>query len=395
MLTALRWILLALLPTVLVALGIYRSDRRREPPSLVVLTFVLGAVFSAASLWLEGRGSAWTGLDVRVSVVGEASALLFLFGVVAPLREAATVAACWPAFLSEHFDEPYDGVVYSAAAALGFAASENAILLRAHPEGGIWLARAACALPAHLFFATLWGYALGRAKQGPRRPGVTFPIAWIGATLGHGLYIHFVYGRGPGALIALLPLLQAMGVIAWFMSRNLRARGDRPSRELSAEAGDSRLSRLSFDRFSQPPSLHAVRAALRRSDQPIMVRWIVFGALVTLGAMVAGFGASVAFGHWAHVDFSRVDEHDVTTVAPLVLLGVGILIGFPVSGFLVARASNLPTLLEPALATALAIVATLAALGFAAPVAVIFAIAFSPIAFGLACAGAWVGRPLS
>jgi predicted MFS family arabinose efflux permease len=95
------------------------------------------------------------------------------------------------------------------------------------------------------------------------------------------------------------------------------------------------------------------------------------------------------------VDFSRVDEHDVSTVAPLVLLGVGILVGFPVSGFLVARASNLPTLLEPALATALAILATLTLLGFAAPIAVVFAIAFSPIAFGLACAGAWVGRPLS
>jgi hypothetical protein len=30
-------------------------------------------------------------------------------------------------------------------------------------------------------------------------------------------------------------------------------------------------------------------------------------------------------------------------------------------------------------------------LGLAAPVAVVFALAFAPIAFGLACAGAWVG----
>jgi RsiW-degrading membrane proteinase PrsW (M82 family) len=391
----LRWILPALVPAALVAFGVYRSDRRRDPPYLVVLTFLLGAALGAGSFWLEARASAWTGLDVRASVVGEASALLYLFCVVAPFREAAKVAACWPAFLSKHFDEPYDGVVYSAVAALGFAASENAIMLRLHPTGGIWLARAACALPAHLFFATLWGYALGRAKQGTKRPGAIFPMAWLGATLGHGLYVHFVYGRDPGALVAVLPLLLAMGVVAWFASRDLRVRGDRPSREFAQRGGDTRLSRLSFDRFSQPPSLGAVRAALRRSDRPIMVRWIFFGAIVTLGAMVAGFGASVAFGHWANVDFSRVDEHDVSTVAPLVLLGVGILVGFPVSGFLVARASNLPTLLEPALATALAIAATLTLLGFAAPIAVVFAIAFSPIAFGLACAGAWVGRPLS
>jgi RsiW-degrading membrane proteinase PrsW (M82 family) len=386
-----------LVPAILLALlafAVHRSDRRRDPTYLVIVTFVLGAALGLGSFWIEGRASAWTGLDVRASVLGEGSALLYLFGVVAPFGEAAKVAAIWPAFRTRHLNEPYDGVVYSAAAALGFAASENAVMLRVHPSGGIWLARVACALPAHLFFAALWGYALGRAKRGTKRAGATFPLAWVGATLGHGLYTHFVYGRGPGALVAVFPLLLVMGGVAWLASRDLRARAGRPSRKFAADRGDKHSSRPSFDRFSQPPNLGAVRAALQRSDQPIVVGWILFGAVVTLGAMVAGFGAAVAFGHWAHVDFSRVDEHDVSTVAPLVLLGLGILVGFPVSGFLVARASNLPTLLEPALATALAIVATLALLGFAAPIAVIFAIAFSPIAFVLACAGAWVGRPM-
>jgi hypothetical protein len=136
-----------------------------------------------------------------------------------------------------------------------------------------------------------------------------------------------------------------------------------------------------------------VREALRRADQPILLRWILFGALVTMGTMVAGLGLSVGLGLWAHIDFSLVDEHDVTTTAPLALLSAGLLAGFPVAGFLVARASNLPTLLEPALATGLAILATLIVLGFAAPIALVFALAFSPVAFGLACAGAWIGRP--
>src|SRR5690606_28065841 len=96
---------------------------------------------------------------------------------------------------------------------------------------------------------------------------------------------------------------------------------------------------------------------------------------------------------WAHVDFSIVDEHDVSTTAPVALLGSGILFAFPVSGYLIARASNLPTLLEPALASALAILLALVLLGLAAPVALVFALAFSPIAWALACAGAWIGRP--
>jgi hypothetical protein len=51
-----------------------------------------------------------------------------------------------------------------------------------------------------------------------------------------------------------------------------------------------------------------------------------------------------------------------------------------------------PTLLEPALAAGLAIIATLVLLGLAAPIAMVFALAFSPVALALACAGAWVGR---
>jgi hypothetical protein len=58
---------------------------------------------------------------------------------------------------------------------------------------------------------------------------------------------------------------------------------------------------------------------------------------------------------------------------------------------LVARASGADSVLEAALSTGLAIVGMLVMLGLAAPVAVVFALAFAPIAFGLACAGAWVG----
>jgi hypothetical protein len=109
--------------------------------------------------------------------------------------------------------------------------------------------------------------------------------------------------------------------------------------------------------------------------------------------MTVGLVCSVAFGHWAHVDFSTVDEHDVSTTAPVALLGSGLLAAFPLSGYLIARASNLPTLLEPALASGLAILLMLVLLGIAAPVALVFALAFSPIAWALASAGAWIGRP--
>lgn len=381
----LRWIGAGLLPALCVLAIVYFSDRRREPPALILFVFLLGGVGKLLTTYLEGRASGWTGLDMNAQVAGNAGALVFLFGFVAPFREASKVAAMWPAFRSKHFDEPVDGVVYSSAAALGFACVENALVLREHP-GWVWFARTLLSLPAHVFFAAAWGYALGRAKR-TKTPGAIFPMAWLVATAAHGLYIHLVYGRGPGALVGTVPLLLAMAIVTFFAVRDLVARADRSSRTSSL------LERVSALYISGPPSLETVKQAMRREGHPITLRWVFFGALVTLGTMTAGLALSVAFGHWARVDFSVVDEHDVTTTAPVALLGSGILGAFPVAGYLIAKASNLSSLLEPALASGLAIVTTLALLGVAAPVALVFALAFSPIAWGLACAGAWIGRP--
>ena len=107
--------------------------------------------------------------------------------------------------------------------------------------------RTLLALPAHVFFACLWGYALGRARQSKVSIPI-FPPAFVLAIAAHGLYEHFVYGRGPGALLAVSPLLAAMGAVAWVLARDLRARGDRLSRVPSPYGG--RLSRLSIE--SQP-----------------------------------------------------------------------------------------------------------------------------------------------
>jgi RsiW-degrading membrane proteinase PrsW (M82 family) len=386
-LALLRWLLPATLPAVLFAVLVHRSDERREPAWLVIITFALGAIAALVALVIVGRAAALTGLDVRVSAAGESGALVFLFFVVAPAQEAGKVAAAWPAFLSKHFDEPYDGVVYASASSLGFAAVENGYVLHAHPTGGIWIARALLALPAHVFFACLWGYALGRAKRVKTRVPI-FPPAFLAAIVAHGLYSHFVYGRGPGALLAVTPLLAVMGFVAWFLGRDLRARGERPSRVPTP--GSSRLSRLSM--MTQPPSLSAVRSALTRAEDPVKVRWVVFGAFVTIGAMLVGLAAGVFAARMMHVDLSLVDEHNVEDAAPVLLLGIGLLASFPTSGWLVARAAGVRTLLEPALASVLALVVTLVALGFAAPFTVVFALALSPIAWVLSCVGAWVGR---
>jgi RsiW-degrading membrane proteinase PrsW (M82 family) len=380
---ALRWVFFAAIPAALFAVLVYRTDRNREPPWLVAITFALGSVAALAAHYLTDEARRLTGLDLRVSVAGEQGALVFLFLVVAPLREAGKVAAVWPAFRSRHFDEPYDGIVYATAAALGFAVVENYFVLHAHPTGAVWVARTLLALPAHVFFACLWGYGLGRTKHWGQGVQV-FPVAFLASIVLHGLYGHFVYGRGPGALFAVVPMLAGMGFVTWLLGRNLQALGIESSRGVSS-------SRL-YSVVGVPPSLTAVRSALTRAEEPVKLRWIVVGAFITIGAMVVGLAAGVFAAHALHIDLSTVDEHDVRAAAPVLFLGAGLLASFPMAGWLIARAAAVNTLLEPALAVVLALVVTLVGLGFAAPFTVVFALAISPIAWLLACFGAWVGR---
>lgn len=219
-LETLRWIVPALVPAAMAGVLVLRSDLRKEPLPLALVTFVLGAAAAGCTAYLTSLAMRLTGLDVRSRVVGEGPALLFLFCLVAPLGEVSKVVATWPAFRSHHFDKPYDGVVYSALTALGFTAVETAVALHAHPSGSIWIARAVLAMPAQVFFACFWGYALGRAKQARRRPTSIFPVAWVVATASHGLYAHIVYGRGPGALVGVVPLLLAMGGVSWVAWRD-------------------------------------------------------------------------------------------------------------------------------------------------------------------------------
>ena len=144
-------------------------DARREPPWLVVLTFVLGAVAALVSLLVVGRAAALTGLDVRVSAAGESGALVFLFFVVAPTQEAVQgrrgvarvpVEALRRALRRRRLRRPPrrsasppSRTASSCTRTRPAASGSRAPLL---------------ALPAHVFFACLWGYALGRAKQSKR-----------------------------------------------------------------------------------------------------------------------------------------------------------------------------------------------------------------------------------
>jgi hypothetical protein len=352
----------------------------------------LGAMGAGAALKLlvatfEGVVQRWAEIDPVTGSGGQLTLLLYAFLVVAPLEMALVVGAVAPlwrlrrlrmrAGLSR-YREIQEGVAFAAAAAIGFASVGNVLYALSYGTGWLSVTRIALATPTFLGLCTLWGYVLGRnADRG--MAGRRFRSAWLGATLFYGVADQLVFRHGLVALLAVLPMLLAIALAAFVLWRDL----GRDKRQSSG-----RLSIL----YSAPaPSLAAIRDAFREHDRPITLRWISFGALVTTGMITAGIVAAVAIGRWAGLDFSAVDQPGATTevIAPLVVLGAGVLAAFPSSGYLLARASGTRSVLEPAMAASLAMVLVMVFMGMLAPVSVVFAIAFAPIAFALSC----IGRP--
>ena len=155
----------------------------------------------------------------------------------------------------------------------------------------------------------------------------------------------------------------------------------------------ARLSANSVQRTVPSPSLRAVRHALKRTDRPVHLLWIAIGTFTTAGVMLSMGALAVWTGHKVGLDFSAIERDDPSSsaIAPLVLLTLAVLAAFPMSGFLITKACNSESILEAAVAALIAILAVLVILGLADPVALLFALAFTPIALALSCVGGWFG----
>ena len=369
-----------------------RTEPHRNARSLVALgTFAFGALLFIPAWRAEAWLAVWAGLDERTTTTTDLQALVYAFFVVAPLEQGLKVAAVGPVWRTRYFEAKLDGVIFASAAALGFVTAHNGELVLMHGTGWLALGRALLAVPAHLFFAASWGYALGReavasSQLGGAKKvlgGGTFKVTWVVAVLFNGLYDHLVFDRGPTALLGAVPMLVAMTAVSGVAAREL----------LKPPEGARSLRRRLLPAIA-PTSMRAVREALTRSERPVMVTWIGIGALVTTGVMTVAIACAVLLGHRLGIDFTAVDRGEsagMTSLAPLMLLAAAALLAFPFAGYLVARASSTRSVLEPAIAAGLAIAGSVVLLGLAAPVAVVFAMAFAPVALGLACIGAWMG----
>jgi RsiW-degrading membrane proteinase PrsW (M82 family) len=202
-----------ILPGLLWLWFFYRTDRQPEPKRVVAATFLFG-VFAIVPAFLVERAAGnlvpYESLMQQPTSAGMWAALFGCFLVVAPAEELAKFAVVrLYSFRQQAFDEPMDGLIYAAAAALGFASLENILYVFDFETGTLkWQAlgmRAVLALPGHVIFAVQWGYALGRRRMDPGYPVVSRVLLAVAL---HGVYdFILVYPTSPSLVVLFMSVM--------------------------------------------------------------------------------------------------------------------------------------------------------------------------------------------
>jgi protease PrsW len=175
----------AIVPSALLLALFYFRDSFPEPPRVVLTTFVLG-VLAVAPIWGF--------IELHTQLFGELDLdpyhqSLYRAYILAALPEEALKFAILMLFVRRHaaFDEPMDGLVYGAAASLGFATLENIMYV----DAGGWataITRATTAVPLHAALGALMGDYIAQAKFEPQRRKSMLLRAFVYPLLIHGMY---------------------------------------------------------------------------------------------------------------------------------------------------------------------------------------------------------------
>ncbi len=186
-------LILAIAPSVALILFFYLRDKYdKEPIKLLLKVFLLGVFIILPVAFVEMGLFSLFGLDPYVpeSLLTNLLSALFL---VALVEEGGKflIVRCY-AWGKKAFNEPYDGIMYTVMASLGFATIEN-ILYVLSLGGSVGLLRAFLSVPLHALTAVIMGYYIGLAKYS-KVPHVKRHLAkgLAAAVIIHGFFNFFV-----------------------------------------------------------------------------------------------------------------------------------------------------------------------------------------------------------
>lgn len=216
-------LLLAIAPSLALGVLFYVRDRHdREPLGLLLKTFAWGAFTIVPVGVIESKLFKVFGIDIfqEQPLLMSLFSMIFLVAVVEEFAKFAVVR--WYCWGKKAFNEPYDGIMYTLMASLGFATVENVLYVINYGETVAWL-RAFLTVPMHGLTAVLMGYYLGLAKY-PKDPVVTrYLLTGLAVAIGfHGLFNTFISSQWIG-LVALAPVMVGYAWVLGFRASRLHA----------------------------------------------------------------------------------------------------------------------------------------------------------------------------
>lgn len=201
--------LLAIAPAIFWLWFFYNKDRYEpEPLSWILLVYFLGIAITIPVAFVEG-------------MLGDILPEFLIVVLVAPVVEETGkyLVVRRTVYESGEFDEPVDGIVYAAAAGLGFATLENIMYVFSAFDTSLGLAlqtglvRGVISVPGHVLFAAMWGYALGMARFAPEGKQVGIIAGGLLLAMAAHSLFNLLLSNAVGSAILLLVVIPAL----WFL----------------------------------------------------------------------------------------------------------------------------------------------------------------------------------
>ena len=259
---------LAVAPGIFILWYVYHKDKYEpEPKGLIVVTFLIGIGSAVPACLLELLYEGSLGIPMEGNIAG---AFIGAFFIVAPVEEVSKyLAVRVKAYRSPAFNEVMDGIVYSVAAALGFATIENiAYVYQFGFATGIF--RAVSSVPMHGLCGAVIGYYLGMKKMSMESGRHFVLTGLVVAILFHGAYDFVVFTQTPLGLLVIPIMIWLYRV---YKKRLLLALGGSPFRG----ARDEQLF-ASVTRHRTPVGIAKIAVG---------IVLLTFSAVMTTGAVVS------------------------------------------------------------------------------------------------------------
>ncbi len=168
----------------------YKDKYEKEPRSLILKTFLLGAVIMFPAGLLELGIEGLFGISMEGSIAG---AFIGSFFIIGPIEEIAKfLSVRMKAFKSPDFNSVMDGIVYGVSGAIGFATIENIFYVLGSGYG-VGFLRAFLSVPGHAMEGAIIGYYLGMKKMNPDSKKKYALTGLVVAILFHGAYDFVIF----------------------------------------------------------------------------------------------------------------------------------------------------------------------------------------------------------